>query len=205
MATHLDNDHYLGLKELAQNGMIKKLALYKGNSIIEDKILRECNLKRNDMLYLARGNKLKIDENLFVEIIAPLPKVKSQYVDELKSGDENARSIVAKVYLNDLVYLITGDIDTDTEEKLKGNLRCHVIQVPHHGSKDSSSDYLLNSAKPKVAVFQVGKNNYGHPSPHVIEKYKNSGIIINRNDTQGAIGFIFKDGNYSIVEMIKED
>lgn len=205
MATHLDNDHYLGLKELAQNGMIKKLALYKGNSIIEDKILRECNLKRNDMLYLTRGNKLKIDENLFVEIIAPLPKVKNQYVDELKSGDENARSLVAKVYLNDLVYLITGDIDIDTEEKLKGNLRCHVIQVPHHGSKDSSSDYLLNSAKPKVAVFQVGKNNYGHPSPHVIEKYKNSGIIINRNDTQGDIGFIFKDGNYSIVEMIKED
>lgn len=205
IATHLDNDHYLGIKELAQDGKIKQLALYKGNKLLENKIASDCGLNKENFLYLVRGDKIKIDENLYVQVVAPFPKVKTQYRDELEAGDENSRSLVVKVFLNNLVYLITGDIDRNTEEKLMGNLKCDVIQVPHHGSKDSSSDYLLTNAKAKIAVFQVGKNNYGHPSPDIIEKYRNSGIIIKRNDTQGAIGFLFYSDGYKTVEMIEEE
>ena len=106
------------------------------------------------------------------------------------------------MHLDAIKFMITGDIDINTEEKLIGNMKSDIIQVPHHGSKDSSSDYLLNNVKPSAAVFQVGKNNYGHPAGEIIEKYNKNDIIIKRNDLDGAVGVLIKDGSFEFIEMI---
>nr|HUM56165.1 DNA internalization-related competence protein ComEC/Rec2 [Bacillota bacterium] len=69
-----------------------------------------------------------------------------------------------------------------------------------------SSDNFLDAVAPKMAVFQVGKNNYGHPSSDVIEKCRKKGIMIFRNDKSGAIGFIWSDGREElhIKKVIKD-
>lgn len=70
--------------------------------------------------------------------------------------------------------LITGDLDEEGELAMLAyyqgrneteRLRADVLKVGHHGSKTSSAGSLLDVVNPRIAVIQVGKNNYGHPSP----------------------------------------
>ena len=54
-----------------------------------------------------------------------------------------------------------------------------------------------------LAVFQVGKNNYGHPAQEAVDVYKNNGCKIARNDTDGAVGLLIEDdGSLKVVRMI---
>jgi competence protein ComEC len=91
---------------------------------------------------------------------------------------------------------MTGDLSTGGEAEIMkryrdepGMLRADILKVGHHGSKYSTSDAFLEVVGPKVAVFQVGKNNFGHPHPSIIEKCSKKGIMIYRNDRNGAVIF----------------
>ena len=71
-------------------------------------------------------------------------------------------------------------------------------ELPHDDSNKtvyeyfSSCDEFLEAVNPIYAVIQSGKNNYGHPSPEVIEKCQKKGIMVLRNDYNGAVGFSFR-------------
>ena len=76
--------------------------------------------------------------------------------------------------------------------------------MPHHGSKYSYCDKFIKRAKPLYSVFHVGKNNFGHPDKGVVENYQGQGIIVYRNDNDGAIAFEFlPDGRAEVKTMIK--
>ncbi len=200
IVTHLDEDHYGGIKSLSRDGMIDKILIYEENKLMEKEILEECGIRTEQLLYGKQNDVIKINDTLKFKIMAPDKDKSNSY-----EVDENSKGIVCKAEIKGKTFLITGDIGKEIEKKLKGNLRSDVIQVPHHGSKGSSSDELLDKAKPMVGVVQVGKNNYGHPSPEVVEKYNKNGIIILRNDLNGAVGFAVYDGGLKIYQMIEED
>lgn len=203
VVTHLDNDHYLGIKSLAKDGMIKKIAFYEGNKVIKDKLGEECGMDTADFIFIAEKDMLKCGKDLQIDVIAPERKSMEEYRQEYDKGNENPRSLIFKVELNDITFMVTGDIDKDIEEKLKGDIKADILQVPHHGSAGSSGDGFIDRVSPQTAVFQVGKNNYGHPSAEVIEKYQNKCIIINRNDKDGAVGFVISDNRYRIITKEK--
>ena len=93
--------------------------------------------------------------------------------------------------------LVTGDLDEEGEklmlQKYQGTdaLTADVLKIGHHGSPGSTSDDFLDAVRPTYAVIQTGKNNYGHPSPKIIEKCTKKGIIVYRNVYDGAVGFSF--------------
>ena len=62
-----------------------------------------------------------------------------------------------------------------------------VLKVAHHGSNTSSTDEWLDVLSPQLAVIQVGKNSFGHPHPHVLQRLERRGIRIFRNDYHGAV------------------
>ena len=43
-------------------------------------------------------------------------------------------------------------------------LESDIFMVPHHGSKYNYCQKLIDEVSPRYAVFQVGKNNFGHPT-----------------------------------------
>ena len=46
-----------------------------------------------------------------------------------------------------------------------------VLQLPHHGSRTSSTPEFLSRVQPLVAVISVGADNrFGHPAPAVLER-----------------------------------
>lgn len=194
IATHLDTDHYRGLCELARAGMIKKMAIYEGNNVKIDEILKDTELKKSQIIYLKKNDIINIENNFKLEVIFPKQKSQNTYKKESLIDDENTKSLVMKVKSNNLEFLITGDIGKEVEKSLDiGEI--DVLQIPHHGSNSSTSNELLIKTNPKVAVIQVGKNNYGHPNEEVIEKLKKECIIVYRNDFCGAIGFITNSKN----------
>jgi len=197
IVSHLHDDHYLGLTQLAKKMEIKKLGTYEANKFLEEKILSETGLKKEDMIYLAKGNRITIEKDIWIDIIYP-EKLKVDEYEELlmEEKDENKSSLLIKIYYKGLEVLMTGDMGLDGEEEImklyEENhklLTSDILKIGHHGSRYSTSDEFINAVAPKIAIFQVGKNNFGHPHPTVIEKCKKHSIMIFRNDLEGAIMF----------------
>jgi competence protein ComEC len=84
-------------------------------------------------------------------------------------------------------------------------LGADILKVAHHGSKYSESESFAKNVSPEYAVFQVGKNNFGHPNKGVIEKFRRKGIMIYRNDEDGAVAFDFGRNGSIKVKTVKGD
>ena len=172
IATHLHTDHYKGLKELMDEGKI--------NKIFSEQIT---------------GNQFVINDKIMIKTLWPLQ------INNEDSQDENENCSVFMIYYNNHKILITGDLDSLGERKMveyyKGTsvLKADILKIGHHGSKYSTCDAFLEVVNPTFAVIQVGKNNYGHPDSKVIEKCKEKGIIVLRNDTHGCVGFSLSGDN----------
>lgn len=204
--THLHTDHYKGVAELCREGMVEKLFLYEANKVKEADILKETNLEEDDIVYLHQGQKLNLGE-VMVDVLWPEKKSNREYYELMKNEeDENAMSLLMNVKMKGISTFITGDIGSEMMEQLaEADIGCHILKVPHHGSKYSWNDNFTESISADFAVFQVGKNNYGHPSQEIIDHYEAYGVRILRNDRQGAIGFKVSGGGINVMTMMGED
>lgn len=198
IATHLHTDHYQGLKELSQTYRIKKLGVYEANSVNENHLKKE--FKTDEILYLAAGDVINMGRNVSVEVLSP------DRGNPLDEKDENKNSLVLRVNVKGSSVLMTGDIDEKGEKTLIADtdIKADILKIAHHGSRYSSCEKFIAVAAPKIAVIQVGKNTYGHPSEEVIKRLEEHKITVLRNDEQGAVGIrVNKAGDFGIVTMRK--
>lgn len=196
IATHLHTDHYQGLKELSQTYRIKKLGVYEANSVNENHLKKE--FKTDEILYLAAGDVINMGRNVSVEVLSP------DRGNPLDEKDENKNSLVLRVNVKGSSVLMTGDIDEKGEKTLIADtdIKVDILKIAHHGSRYSSCEKFIAVAAPKIAVIQVGKNTYGHPSEEVIKRLEEHKITVLRNDEQGAVGIrVNKAGDFGIVTM----
>lgn len=196
IATHLHTDHYQGLKELSQTYRIKKLGVYEANSVNENHLKKE--FKTDEILYLAAGDVINMGRNVSVEVLSP------DRGNPLDEKDENKNSLVLRVNVKGSSVLMTGDIDEKGEKTLIADtdIKADILKIAHHGSRYSSCEKFIAVAAPKIAVIQVGKNTYGHPSEEVVKRLEEHKITVLRNDEQGAVGIrVNKAGDFGIVTM----
>ena len=117
-------------------------------------------------------------------------------------GDNN-RSAVLKFEIKDTSFLLTADIDAGVEKKIVNDysLQIDVLKVSHHGSRFGTSQLLLDSIKPSIAIVSAGLNNiYNHPHPSVIERLEANNVKILRTDKMGTIVFVFNQ--FSLVNTV---
>ncbi len=200
IVTHLDIDHYEGIRSLAADGLVESLGLYVGNRLIEKQIVEDTGLAQNHLIYLHQGDRIQVDSFVWLEILYPEQKLRQVYESEIQANDENPRSLVIRVHLGKYRILMTGDIDTQIEDEMiaahnSWELEAEILKIGHHGSKYSTSDTFLMTVNPNIAVFLTGKNNYGHPHISILEKCREKGIMLYRTDENGAIGLfgLYKD------------
>ena len=202
--THLHADHYKGAAELCREGMAERLFLYEGNIVREDEVLGETGLDGSRLTYLYAGQRVELSEDVSVEVLWPEKRSAAEYETVIADEeDENSASLVFKVTVAGAEIMMTGDIDEECQEALAeeygDRLGSDILKAPHHGSKYSYSSEFMECVDAGYAVFQVGKNNFGHPDKGVVENYSGEGIIIYRNDEDGAVGFeISEDGVESV-------
>jgi competence protein ComEC len=91
--------------------------------------------------------------------------------------------------------LLTGDIASDTETRVAAVMEPGlplVLQVPHHGSKTSSSTPFIIAIQPRLAVVSAGwRNRFGHPRPEVLQRYAQVGVPVLNTAQEGAIQINF--------------
>jgi competence protein ComEC len=103
----------------------------------------------------------------------------------------NNRSIVLKLTYKNHRFLLTGDIEEETEAQLVQSgkdLKANVLKVPHHGSQSSSTGEFLEVVKPSYAVFTVGfRKIFNLPNSKVLNRYEDLDCRILRTDADGAV------------------
>lgn len=107
----------------------------------------------------------------------------------------NAASMVLAVKFGEFDMLLTGDVEGEGERQLTKQLeeQCRdctweILKVPHHGSKNSSSEEFLRQVRPAYALISAGRENrYGHPHQETIERLTDAGSKIYSTQENGAI------------------
>lgn len=118
----------------------------------------------------------------------------------------NDASLVLRAAFGARAVLFTGDIEADGEGELCGRttvgqvVAADVLKVPHHGSRTSSSDEVLDAVHPGLAIMSLGwHNRFRFPRPEVVERYRARGIRLLRTDLHGAVTLtIGPDGHLTV-------
>jgi len=120
----------------------------------------------------------------------------------------NNRSIVLKITYKNHRFLLTGDIEEETEAQLVHSgkdLRADVLKVPHHGSQSSSTRKFLEAVKPSYATFTVGfRNIFNLPNRKVLNRYEDLGCRILRTDTDGSVMFETDGENLRVTAFLSQ-
>ena len=181
VATHMDEDHVGGLVEVLEHYEVDMvIATYETGTDVAASFWEAVEEEGVQVLSPEAGMRLVLEEGVVFDIVGPLPA--------LKSASDNERSVVAKLTYGNDSFLFTGDIERRAEYALLASgfaLDVDVLKVAHHGSNSSSTDAFLAAVSPRLAVVQVGKNSYGHPTPQVLERLRGARIV--RTDQNGTI------------------
>ncbi|MDQ3396507.1 MAG: DNA internalization-related competence protein ComEC/Rec2 [Deinococcota bacterium] len=183
IASHAHVDHMEGLisvLDLMPVGLLIVGAESTGESM-DREVFAElmASAERNGVpvMPVTRGESLSLG-NARLDFLNP---------PQRRYGDVDADSVAFVLNIDDTAKaLFLGDIPTAVEADLAFPA-VDILMVPHHGSKHSSSDGLIAAAQPKRAVVSYGRNNYGHPSPEVLERLLASGAEVSETFLEGAV------------------
>lgn len=198
LATHADADHLQGLTDVAKNFRVR--AAFFGRMPEKDADFTELygvlQKRKIEILLLKRGDVLNFDKAT-VEILYP------EADDSPQAVSDNNHSLVLRIAFGAKRFLLTGDIERETEYFLAQNpqfLQADVVKVAHHGSRTSSIQSFVDATKAEYAVISVGrKSPFGHPHREVTDRWQASGAKILTTGERGTIS-VSTDGKDLIIE-----
>ncbi len=217
--THLHADHYKGIEELSEIfpvGAIGIPADYKtsfsdtmrkpysgiksGFSNEKPEKTKMTNAPAN-IIFIYPTVKINITKDVYIEPIWPAEISRQQ----IAIDDPNEHNTVYMIHYKGIKVMVTGDLlEEDEKEMVKyyqdtDTLKCDILKVAHHGSKTSSSEEFLDTAKPRIAVIQCGRNNfYGHPHKQTLDRLEERGVQVFRTDISGAVGIDIHGSRISV-------
>jgi len=195
--SHPQLDHYGGMRYVLDsydigavltNGRVPQVVSAEWTSMTQK--LKEKNIP---MIAVAKGDTVAFEGD-GMKILSPDKAL-------LSGKDENEATLVLRATIGGISALFTGDIGKKTEVKLslRGNdIRSDILKVAHHGSKYSVSAQFLDAVKPILAVIEVGKNSYGHPSKEALNSLADKDIPVLRTDLFGTISAFFGAGELKV-------
>ena len=192
--SHPQYDHFAGLIEVLKRYEIGAF-LYNGREgtakAFED-LKRTIEKNKIPTIILTQGDKIKYQENQF-DVFSPSKNF-------ISSKELNDTTLVIKLTGENSKILFTGDIGFKVENYLTENFNIDsdVLKVGHHGSKYSSGKKFLEAVNPKIAIIEVGKNTYGHPTSQTLNGLASIGSQIFRTDQSGTIKLVINGEKINI-------
>lgn len=92
-----------------------------------------------------------------------------QAISVIDDSNVNNCSLVVKLVYKNNSFLFTGDSEILAERAIvdsKFDCQADVLKVGHHGSKNSSTQYLLDKVNAKYGILTTTKNVSGTGHPH---------------------------------------
>jgi competence protein ComEC len=196
--THPDADHLAGLVELLDRYEVETVLISDaiGGSALYREWLHQLELDGQTPVTAWQGMTLQLDEQVQALIFNPGPA--SAAIES-----PNDHSVVIKLVMGEISFLLTGDIEAEVERELVRSsldLRSTVLKSPHHGSRTSSDLPFLARVDPQVVIISAGiDNKFGHPHEEILQRYTDQGAAIFRTDESGTIELV-TDGKQLWVE-----
>jgi competence protein ComEC len=186
--THPEADHLTGLPEVLKRYQVSQIMLpdVDNDTSLYAAWQRAMTDEGAAVVPARAGARLSLGDGVWAEVLHP---------GAVPAGSNlNDHSVVLRVGMGRVSFLLPGDIEADVERKLAtddSTLGATVLKAPHHGSNTSSCEPFLRAVDPQVAVVSVGADNhFGHPAPEVLARYAERGIPVLRTDELGTIEFV---------------
>jgi competence protein ComEC len=120
-----------------------------------------------------------------VRVLNPAPKYEVQSI--------NDRSAVLYLTYGNFHALLPGDLEGTGEARMlndSAELKCQLLKVAHHGSRNATLESLLDHVRPRWAVISAGrKNPFGNPARETLLRLLRHGARLLQTMDQGAIYF----------------
>jgi competence protein ComEC len=170
MISHGDMDHRGGMRSLLRSVPVAQLMLGPsvGTAGLRPSVLCQ------------RGRTWTWDQVRF-EVLHP------QGPGDLRDNDS---SCVLRIAGQGGSALLTGDIQSEAEGSLvaSGLGRTDIVIAPHHGSRTSSTDALIDATHARIVAFSVGyRNRWGFPKSDVVGRWRACGAQTFSTQDSGSI------------------
>ncbi|MCL2576056.1 MAG: DNA internalization-related competence protein ComEC/Rec2 [Defluviitaleaceae bacterium] len=199
--THNHSDHAIGIIEAMQAGRINHLIMAKANSVqgnyTYDLLVETANNMQIPISYISAGYQIGFG-GMQLDVIFP-------YDERTMQGENNASLVILATHNNHKI-LLTGDIEAAVEAYISTSayINAHIIKIPHHGSRSSSTQPFLNAVNPQFAVISAGRNSmFNHPHTEVINRLDENGINWANTATHGAITVRTNGRNMRVQTMMR--
>ncbi len=166
VVTHPDADHTGGAALLLERLPVRRFAFPRalGDRAEIVPLRRLARLRGVEEVALERGQTATLGGATW-EILWPPATME---------GVDNDASLVARVSLGGPRLVIAGDIEARGEGALiasGGRLEGEVLQLPHHGSRTSSTPAFLAAVRPLIALAATGvRPRFAYPDPLVARR-----------------------------------
>jgi competence protein ComEC len=182
--THDHPDHSAGLPYVLENcrvdGFWSALPLEQ-----LDPGLAETLIRRRIPVHVLPGGWSALPAGAAAEL--------SAYVPPQTAADPNDRSIVIHAVAGGAGALLTGDLAAAGFTQLAASglpEPVNLLKLPHHGSRGSKPERLLEAFRPALAFVSAGRDNpYRLPHPTTVEACRKRGLPLYRTDLQGTLTF----------------
>lgn len=214
IVTHLHSDHINGLFKLEEKLIDNKIKIESVIYSIPKNVdsIVTSNFTENSISYLEFENflnrfkikqimtekfdKIIIDNNISIDILNPRDK------EIITSNDKvNANSIIAMISIRNSNFLFMGDSTIESEKVMLNDIfnlenkdiylnklkNIQALQIGHHGSNTSTSEYLLKNLNTQIAIISSKKAVYGHPSNSVLNILEKYNITAHITEKKGGI------------------
>jgi competence protein ComEC len=196
--SHSDNDHAGGIKKLSDNIPIGKImsndkklfTSIKPASFDTSSNTTNAVHDHSSLIDCKPSNSFSW-QGLTFEILWPLA---GEFSGKSANSGKQKNDDSCVILISDqdgTSMLLTGDISSKVEQKLMSiypQLRADILQVPHHGSKTSSSQAFLSQLSPNIALVSAGYlNRWNMPVPIVRQRYHDSHIPLLNSAELGQI------------------
>ncbi|MES2504700.1 MAG: ComEC/Rec2 family competence protein [Myxococcota bacterium] len=165
--SHPDADHIVGLFEVVKNLEVGEI-WHSGFDARHPLMARLLDLAR------VRGCKVRAVNDLHgehhfgqavVTVLYPAPSMISE--------STNNNSMVLKVAFGATSALWPGDLESIAEQRADPTWQADVLKAPHHGSKSSSSEHLVQQVRPRHVIFCTqAQNQFGFPHESVKKRWE---------------------------------
>jgi competence protein ComEC len=215
--SHAHPDHFRGLGAIARTVHIEELWLARrhpgaplGSEL--ERLLAELSARGTVVRSPPAGAVVRRG-GATLTVLAPGPSPddgdRRAALDPVRS--ENDNSLVVRIDHAGRRLLFTGDLEEEGEEDLvrehgAEGLKADVVKVPHHGSRTSSTQALVDATAPGWAVISCGlANRFGFPHGGVEERWKGSGARVMRTDLGGTITVLIERAGTMRVDSVVGD
>ena len=189
IVSHADLDHAGGVRAVADQLVVERVLFGESPPIESDPLPRQTRCTAGQAWHW---------DGIDFRMLHP---------SSMKAHSGNNASCVLEISAGPYRALLTGDIEAPVEHWLLAQnslRRSHLVVVPHHGSRTSSTANFVAALDADVAVVSAGYGNrWGFPKPEVVTRWQGQGAKLLSTASSGAVSqrVCSSDGLHPVIEQ----